>query len=211
MRLKNPISRRTRLFQIFFATNFQTKFYTWLYVPLTGHITIRKFWLRKVNSDTNKQTEPQKIAFDSHVRTPSDKKTKFGPLIIQNREVPRVHLRFSHFTTFHVPEFFKVRKFSWNRLKLCRDNRISLSLGYQRHIFVLLHSLQDHLRWFGNPPCWIEIIWNFPRITESLPFDEKTKFGQLMTQYKKVPRVHLWTMVLTFYHLVSYAWVDHFH
>ena len=59
-----------------------------------------------------------------------------------------------------------------------------------------LYSFQEPslwwLCWFGNSPYWIDIICNYPRITESLPFGEKIKFWPLVIPYREVARVWLW-------------------
>ena len=72
-----------------------------------------------------------------------------------------------------------------------------LSLEYFGHILVVFQGLKDFTYIaFKGLLCgnfvdlaihhmeWMNMIWNFPRITESLPFDNKTKFGPLVIHYR---------------------------
>ena len=45
---------------------------------------------------------------------------------------------------------------------------------------------------FVNSPYCIEITWNFTHITESMPFNEKSKFEPVLISSRHVPIVHLW-------------------
>ena len=113
-------------------------------------------------------------------------------------------------TFFYFCRFIKVCNISRNCLKLFTNDRISL--GWGKNILWISHgkpycfwrvskisAIYTHdelplwcLCWFGNSSYWIRITWNFGHIIVSVYLDEKTMFGQVVTQWRKVAGVHLW-------------------
>ena len=84
-----PIANDARLASLkaFFILK-QRNIYTWLYVPVTGHITIRHI-LRK---NENMRSEPQNFALAFDVLTPElSCLIRFGHLIFQTNVVQRVN------------------------------------------------------------------------------------------------------------------------
>ena len=100
----------------------------------------------------------------------------------------------------------KYSKISWNFSKVFGSVFVDEKTWFgvlNTHISAFLESPRFHLYSFqglplcyvcscGNSPYCIEITWNFPRISESMPFHEKTKFEPVVIYWRHVPIVHLW-------------------
>ena len=141
---------------------------------------------------------------------PFPQKSKFEPVVIYSRHVPWFTCGSNILPLcFICPNFWKLAKYSkicWNFSKVFGLVIVDEKTWFgvlNTHISAFLESPRFHLYsfqglplWYvcscGNSPYCIEITWNFPRITESMPFHEKNKFEPVVIYSRDVPMVHLW-------------------